>query len=534
MSDLTLGGVATLTIAMMTTSVFVATSLAIIAAFVQRLAGRAMPARFIWAVALATTCLVTLLLPVRMSQAPEPFVPPTSFTEVRVGEEGWVAISALERVGFLAQAALTPAEGIIRSMATWSADQIATAPRAVQWVVVLGWPAATVALLALFALSYRRQLRVLSQATQATLQQVSVYVAAVNGPVVLGLRTPRIMVPAWLLSREPEEQRLVVQHEQAHIAAHDPHLLLTACIAAMLLPWNAAAWFMLARLRLAIELDCDARVLSHGTSTRRYGELLIALSAEPARIGAAPRMPMSATAFSYRTSHLERRLRTMTAPNSRFLMLRRMAVALFGSVGLLAACRAELPTSAELQAMDVASAERRVGRVVSLGDTNTVYFVNGTQVERAVATSLSADRIASIDVRKVDGGVHQVFVVTGRPISASSDTLRLQADTLVFTRARGDSLPVILRERDANREVVRGVAITGIREGIGERMVVGSPNPKTFDGLIFIDGLHSTSDALSKLSPNAIVSIEIVKGEAAVKRYGQLATKGVILVQTKK
>ena len=81
---------------------------------------------------------------------------------------------------------------------------------------------------------------------------------------------------------------------------------------------------------------------------------------------------------------------------------------------------------------------------------------------------------------------------------------------------------------------MRGVAITGIREGIGERMVVGSPNPKTFDGLIFIDGLHSTSDALSKLSPNAIVSIEIVKGEAAVKRYGQLATKGVILVQTKK
>jgi beta-lactamase regulating signal transducer with metallopeptidase domain len=247
---------------------------------------------------------------------------------------------------------------------TWSSnvDRVLTAP--VQWSattiggaldrapVAVGaavgaaltavWPLSTLLVLAAFGVSYRRHRAELSHAERHDIAGVSVSVTEALGPAVIGVRAPRIVVPAWLLERSAHEQRLVITHEQSHIAAHDPLLLLSACIAVALMPWNPIAWFALARLRLAIELDCDRRVLGTGASTRQYGQLLIELSSHVPQFmhGGIARTPLALTspAFSYHASHLERRLITMTSRPSQFLRSRRIGSGLLAAVALLAAC----------------------------------------------------------------------------------------------------------------------------------------------------------------------------------------------------
>jgi beta-lactamase regulating signal transducer with metallopeptidase domain len=52
--------------------------------------------------------------------------------------------------------------------------------------------------------------------------------------------------------------------------------------------------------------------------------------------------------------------------------------------------------------------------------------------------------------------------------------------------------------------------------------------------LYFIDNTEATSEAVKKLTPKEIESIDIVKGEPAIKEYGPKAKDGVIKITTKK
>jgi hypothetical protein len=53
--------------------------------------------------------------------------------------------------------------------------------------------------------------------------------------------------------------------------------------------------------------------------------------------------------------------------------------------------------------------------------------------------------------------------------------------------------------------------------------------------LIVVDGkISSNSEALKEIIPNEIESVNILRGEAAIKKYGKEAQKGVIEIITKK
>ncbi len=95
------------------------------------------------------------------------------------------------------------------------------------------------------------------------------------GPAVIGLLRPTIVIPEWVLARSPTEQQLIVAHEASHLRARDPMSLTVGVIAVLLLPWNPLLWWQLRRLRHAIEVDCDARVLMAGHDLTTYGTTLI-------------------------------------------------------------------------------------------------------------------------------------------------------------------------------------------------------------------------------------------------------------------
>src|SRR5262249_57068837 len=71
-------------------------------------------------------------------------------------------------------------------------------------------------------------------------------------------------------------------------------------------PWSAALWFMARRLRLAIEIDCDARVIGVGEPAEEYGLFLVAVGER--RVHGL----FLAASLAERRSSLERRICAMT------------------------------------------------------------------------------------------------------------------------------------------------------------------------------------------------------------------------------
>ena len=207
-------------------------------------------------------------------------------------------------------------------------------------------------LLALFALVNARAARLRRRWPLHLLHGVTARVAPATGPAVLGLARPEIVVPRSLLERSDDEQRLILAHEREHVRARDHLLLAAGWLVVIALPWHPAVWYILGRLRLAIELDCDARVLRAGASPRTYGTLLI----EVATWGGGSRI--GALALADGPSQLERRIRAMNGSKKRHGTVSAAVACAVGAVLVLVACEAKIPTAAEIEQMDVASAQR--------------------------------------------------------------------------------------------------------------------------------------------------------------------------------
>lgn len=227
-----------------------------------------------------------------------------------------------------------------------------TVPRAVvpEWLdrpLVVLWGLASVVLLtrlAVFAYASSRWRRALPL---VDLDGVSVRLARDAGPAVVGVRAMDVVIPVWVLSLEPALRRLVLRHETAHREARDIYLLWLAALLTALVPWNLLLWWQADRLRLAIEMDCDVRVLREDSCPAAYAlyaRLLLRIAQTPGRATLTSRL---APALAGRTSRLEHRLAALR-PSQRPSPLWRAAYTLAagGALVLASAIRAPaLPRS---------------------------------------------------------------------------------------------------------------------------------------------------------------------------------------------
>ena len=208
------------------------------------------------------------------------------------------------------------------------------ASRGADTLLVGAWPTASIALaLVIIAsgahLSWRRR-----RWDRGHMAGTAVYISEKSGPAVVGFLHPRIVVPRWLTKFAPGEQELVIAHERSHLDAHDAQLLTIAICLLVCMPWNPVLWWQLRRLRLAIEIDCDARVLRLGYPVARYGETLIAVGERQ-----SARHAMGMAGFGSK-SFLEQRIHNMLRKKTRHARVWAMALACLG-VGL-AVCAAEV------------------------------------------------------------------------------------------------------------------------------------------------------------------------------------------------
>ena len=468
-----------------------------------RAAGR--PTRWAWVGAVVATLVLAALAPMR-AVTEMPVSTPLVVTSVNAG--GAVATASTGVLFTLAtawNAATTFASRTVRD--GWSAWH-ANVPAGTERLLLIVWIVASAALLAVFVAVHLRFQRRRAQWPLGTVHGTTVRIADDTGPAVIGVTSAEIVVPRWLLTRDAREQQLVLDHELEHVHKHDPLLLVLAQAAIVLLPWHPAVWWMASRLRLAVELDCDRRVLQRGASARDYGTLLIDLTDHRTAFGAA--LP----AFSCTPSHLERRLLAMTPKPLRYPLVRALTTGACASLALLAACEANLPTSAEVNEMSASTALAAAGRVALIDTTRVAYYMNDVELTKEQANGITQDRIASINVVKRNTG-DQVRILT-RDATVDSATAA-QSGGSTMLRKPGEA--IIERTDDPIAHIQGKKAFTG----------------KAFTGLLVVDGVVRESSMFNTIGPDQIESINVIKGLAATAMYSDpRAADGVIQITTKK
>lgn len=247
------------------------------------------------------------------------------------------------------------------------------------------------------------------------------------GPAVAGVGRPAVLLPRWALALDVASQELLLAHEFEHVEQGDTRVLLTGAVAAALMPWNPVAWWIARRLRLAVEQDCDARVLRAYPDVRRYADLLLMAASQP-RVSTR----LLAAHFGEHRSDLDRRIQAMT--DKRLRWRRALATAVVAVALVAVSCEAPRPAPLAPMAKDAATPQ-----VVSPGDVLYEF-----QVEKPVTMASGSATPKYPEILKqagVEGEVLASFVVNEEGIADPASLKVIRSTHELFATAVKQALP---------------------------------------------------------------------------------------------
>lgn len=218
------------------------------------------------------------------------------------------------------------------------------------------------------------------------------------GPAAVGFAQPIIVLPSWVRQLPPFEQTVILSHEQSHVNARDPQVVTLATILCALVPWNLGLWWQLQRLRRAVELDCDLRLLRIGIAPQRYAEVLLDTASH------AQSALLPAVALSRPAAILAERIGTMIHPRVHLRPSRTVAALVLAGCAVAIACEAPTPPTE----LDAAQSTLRLA-VPNDGTTQgPLILVDGVRTtEISLRTSLPKESIASIEVLKGEAATNE-------------------------------------------------------------------------------------------------------------------------------
>lgn len=293
-----------------------------------------------------------------------------------------------------------------------------------------------------------------------------VLVAPDAGPAVVGLLRSRIVVPAWLLQASVEQQQCAMAHERSHLDARDPQLVALALAVLLLMPWNLLLWWQFRRLRRAIEVDCDARVLRDGHDIGAYCDTLIQVGQHQSERFAV------VSAMSDSVSFLELRLRHMLRKPQKWAHALAMALLLVALA--MAAVAAQMTPPPDIRAATTASGGNTLARYAGFYRISPVSLVTVTRAGNGLVVSISA-QIAAPEPFHITATGENLFTVTGRDA-----TVRFVTDA--------DGRPLRLVAHQNGRQVLDAPRINQadadrINAALAARIKAQTPHPGSENAL---------------------------------------------------
>jgi hypothetical protein len=378
--------------------------------------------------------------------------------------------------------------------------------------VALGWAwgAAVIAGAAVYVAATLSLTRRRRAWRNAVVDGQPVWLAPATGPAVIGAFRPTIVVPEWSLELPPDQRLLMLEHERQHVSAMDPLLLQSAALIGVLMPWNFVVWWLVRRLRLAVELDCDARVLATGRDSRAYGKLLLDVCARRLRSGG-----LLSPALLERTSSLTRRILAMHPDRPRFARARiTLGIAAAFAVVVLAC---EMP-SPEVVAPDGTNqaTKRLYGEVQSVIGPQPDAKAMVSRYFPIVARGEGGPTILFI-VKSATGDV----VLTEAQPASEAERLKRPSETLTVE----DKIPM----REATRAHQASERVGLVMEGTELRMAEVRPAGSLERKVVMLKAPSTARSYLpagiGALQPNDIATVDVSKHAP-----GTLAPKPVSIV----
>lgn len=367
------------------------------------------PTRTAWGVALVLAVAWPFMAPLVL----KPAAALSSNVTASVPMDGWSPATII--------AAQLPA-----NVVTWE-ERTAT-------LLFVVWAVVSAAMLIRLLVATQVLSRLTRNAQQLNLDGEPVLLTESLGPAVIGFWTPRVAVPEWLLQLDEPLRELVLRHEHEHCRSRDPQLVWMASLAVALMPWNIGIWIMSRRLRLAMEIGCDARTLGRETDAQKYSKLLLLIAQRQSSYPLASMLAES-------TSHLSQRITAMQMTPLKKPMVRVALLTAAASAAVVAACSPRIASDLTGPGIKSVSAVAAKAEAEKMSPGN-VYFES--QVEKPVTTapgSTGPTYPAELRAQKVEGTVLAMFVVDeqGR---ADSATLKIMKTTRPeFETAIREALP---------------------------------------------------------------------------------------------
>ncbi|MYC86876.1 MAG: TonB family protein [Gemmatimonadales bacterium] len=419
---------------------------------------------------------------------------------------------------------------------------------AVGTVLGWGWLALAIAMVGYLGRIYARLRSEMRTWRPGRVAGSPVMISEERGPAVVGIRRSVVVMPRWIPELDDRLLRLVFLHEREHQRAGDHRLFAAAVTALVLMPWNPVVWWQLSRLRLAIEFDCDRRVLGRGESRRDYADALITVGS---RVSGSL---LAAAAFAERKPAVERRLRRMTEPPANMRLLRTLGASGLAMVAVLfvLGCPGpesgvnapEAPTATVTppsEASDwvppVVPGEDAIGR----GDRPSFIafdrppvLQNATEVGDALVQAYPQNlKEAGI------GGRVEIWLYIDTSGMVRNTELKTSSGSDVLDAAAADVGATMSFEPARNRDQPTDVWVAQwitfqVASDADEAPASGISVGDEGAPLIVVNGvIQSEGTSLGDLQALDIDHVEVIKGAAAIELYGERATNGVVEITTK-
>lgn len=332
------------------------------------LSSRGMPIRWVWtcavlgSLALPAWSLVTSKTPAGVSDQPQVSVGVALLEaepgETAAGRRQSLGVPSAERS--LSERVVTRATGLLRELSPFVSALWLLSSLGMGLVLFGGW---------LRIRGKRARWRRVSVGNR------SIMISRRTGPAVVGFIHPAIVLPEWAMALSDARRELVLLHEEEHLRAHDERLLLLAGMALIPMPWNAGLWYQVRRLRLAVEIDCDARVLRRHPDAREYGDLLLDVGR---RVNSGA---LQMAALSEPVSFLARRVSAMVSVRKQSRAAASLTLAL-ATVAIAIACQAPRPPTARLLSNQLTASLPSAGSVLPHESPDSTVVWDGERMTR--------------------------------------------------------------------------------------------------------------------------------------------------------
>jgi hypothetical protein len=312
-----------------------------------------------------------------------------------------------------------------------------------------------------------------------------------------------------------ENAREILSHEMAHIKGlHSADIIISELM--RILHWfNPAVWLLKQEIRNIHEFQADEAVINSGIDAKQYQLLLI-------KKAVGDRLYTMANSFNH--SKLKNRITMITKKKSTrsaslkamfVLPLTLFAVILFADEKVTSAL--EPVSNAKITDLIQKDTTKEVSKSVKI-------ILNGDK-----AASANGDIVVSAkgDIADSTKKVKVRMILNGKDTS-----------TMVYSIALKDSLNssviVIDNNKNINIENKKIKEVKVVKGEKGEKSVLWVTSADEKKPLIVVNGeIKKPAFDITNYSPESIYSINILKDEAAISKYGDAGINGVIEITLK-